>query len=90
MLLLFYVLIMTYFVFFSMAYDFIISIKWQIDSYYISKLTSEKERLINSIMIEVSFLINGLIGILMTFFIKFHIYLVKTNKTTIENLEKKN
>ena len=72
-----------------MAYDFIISIKWQIDSYYLSKLVSEKERLINSLMIEVSFLINGMIGVLMSFFIKFHIYLVKTNKTTIENLEKK-
>lgn len=30
-----------------------------------------------------------MIGTLMTFFLKFHIYLLFSNKTTIENLEKK-
>jgi hypothetical protein len=30
-----------------------------------------------------------MIGLLMTFFLKFHIYLASTNKTTIENLDKK-
>lgn len=30
-----------------------------------------------------------MIGLLMTFFLKFHIYLVNNNKTTIENLDKK-
>jgi hypothetical protein len=30
-----------------------------------------------------------MIGTLMTFFLKFHIYLVNHNKTTIENLDKK-
>ena len=28
-------------------------------------------------------------AILLTFFLKFHIYLASTNKTTIENLDKK-
>ena len=30
-----------------------------------------------------------MIGLLMTMFLKFHIYLASTNKTTIENLDKK-
>ena len=30
-----------------------------------------------------------MIALLMTFFLKFHIYLASTNKTTIENLDKK-
>lgn len=30
-----------------------------------------------------------MIGLLMTYFLKFHIYLMLNNKTTIENLEKK-
>jgi hypothetical protein len=30
-----------------------------------------------------------MIALLMTFFLKFHIYLASTNRTTIENLDKK-
>jgi hypothetical protein len=30
-----------------------------------------------------------MVGTLMSFFLKFHIYLVTSNKTTIENLDKK-
>jgi palmitoyltransferase ZDHHC2/15/20 len=37
MLLLIYVLIMTYYVFFSLGYDFVITIKWEIDAYYLTK-----------------------------------------------------
>jgi hypothetical protein len=40
-------------------------------------------------MIQLSFIINTMIGVLMTFFLRFHLYLVSTNKTTIENLDKK-
>ena len=40
-------------------------------------------------LIQVSFIVNCLIGTLMTFFSKFHFWLVSSNKTTIENLEKK-
>jgi hypothetical protein len=45
--------------------------------------------LFKNLLIQLSFLLNGLVGILMTFFLKFHIYLASTNKTTIENLDKK-
>jgi len=34
-------------------------------------------------------MLNGTISILMTMFLKFHINLALTNKTTIENLDKK-
>lgn len=39
--------------------------------------------------ILISFCLVCMVGTLMTFFLKFHIYLVTTNKTTIENLDKK-
>ena len=34
-------------------------------------------------------MMNTLIMVLMTFFMKFHLFLVRSNKTTIENLDKK-
>ena len=34
-------------------------------------------------------MLNGTVGVLMTMFLKFHINLGLTNKTTIENLDKK-
>jgi hypothetical protein len=45
--------------------------------------------LFRSTVIQLAFIIDGLIATLMTFFLRFHIYLVSTNKTTIENLDKK-
>ena len=42
-----------------------------------------------NMLIQVSFIVNCLIGTLMTLFSKFHYWLVSSNKTTIENLEKK-
>ena len=89
MLLLIYVLISTYFVFFTMGYDFVMSIKWEIDTYYYSYTAHERTLLIRSTIIQFAFIMNCLIGGLMTFFLKFHIKLVGSNKTTIENLDKK-
>lgn len=40
-------------------------------------------------MLQVSYIITCFIGVLITFFFKFHLYLTLTNKTTIENLDKK-
>jgi palmitoyltransferase len=89
MLLLIYVLITTYFIFFSTVYDFVLTIKWEIDTYYYSKSTHDQNLLMKTMLIQVSFIVNCLIGMLMTFFTKFHFWLVSNNKTTIENLEKK-
>lgn len=89
MLLLIYVLLTTYYVLFSLAYDFVMSIKWEADAYYFTKSVHDQELLVRSTMIQLSFIINTLIAVLMTCFLKFHLYLVSTNKTTIENLDKK-
>jgi hypothetical protein len=37
----------------------------------------------------VSYILTCIVAILLTFFLKFHIFLASTNKTTIENLDKK-
>ena len=37
MLLLAYVLILTYYIFFTLLYDFVYSIKWEIDTYYYTR-----------------------------------------------------
>lgn len=89
MLLLIYVLTITYFIFFSMAYDFYISIKWEVDAYYLTKSVHDRELLVRSTLIQLSYMINSMIGVLMTCFLKFHLMLVSQNKTTIENMEKK-
>lgn len=89
MLLLIYVLIITYFVFFSLMYDFITSVKWEVDAYYLTKSSKDYQLLVRSMTVQLSFVITTMIAILITFFLKFHIQLVSQNKTTIENLEKK-
>jgi hypothetical protein len=41
------------------------------------------------ILLQVAFMLNGTILVLMTMFLKFHLKLALSNKTTIENLDKK-
>jgi palmitoyltransferase ZDHHC2/15/20 len=89
MLLLIYVLITTYFVFFSMSYDFIQSIKWLVDTYYFALNKHNQDILIRNLTIQLAFFFVCMVGTLMTFFLKFHVQLVFSNKTTIENLDKK-
>jgi len=89
MLLLIYVLIVTYFVFISMSYAWLESIRWSLDAYYYSTKPKDSQKLASNITIQVAFMMNGVIGILMTMFLKFHIKLALSNKTTIENLEMK-
>jgi hypothetical protein len=40
-------------------------------------------------LIQIAFILNGTIMVLMTMFLKFHLKLALQNKTTIENLDKK-
>ena len=89
MLLLIYVLILTYYIAVTMFYDFVMSIKWELDAYYFSKSERDQKVLFNNLLIQLAYILTCMIGMLMTFFLKFHIYLSSTNKTTIENLDKK-
>ena len=85
LLLLVYVLIITYTTFFTLAYDFYEALKWGFTYRFIDKNDARLKR--NSLLM-LSFLFNGIIMVLMTAFLKFHIKLATENKTTIENLDK--
>ena len=89
MLLLFYVLLTVYYVFFSMGYDFVKSIYWIGDTFYYKKYDHNENELVDKIMIIGAFIVVSMVVVLLTFFTKFHVWLVRSNKTTIENLEKK-
>ena len=88
-LLLIYVLVVTYFVAFAMFFAWIESIQWSLDAYYFSKANKDEQKLIANLVIQVAYMLNGIVAILMTMFLKFHMNLALSNKTTIENLEMK-
>jgi palmitoyltransferase len=90
LLLLIYVFLTTYFVAITMFYDFAMSVKWGLDVYYWKAAPENQQLLIKNLFIQFSYLINCFIAVLMTVFLKFHIFLASSNKTTIENLDKKN
>jgi hypothetical protein len=48
-----------------------------------------KQTILHYCVLQWSYLITLLVATLMTFFLKFHLYLLNSNKTTIENLDKK-
>ena len=81
---------MTYFVFFSLMWDFLDSIRWGLDVYYYKEKEHHKTLLANAILLELAFVLNSTIMVLITVFLKFHLNLAFNNKTTIENLDKKN
>jgi len=89
-LLLIYVLIITYFNIATMAYAFVESIFWALDVYYYSKKANDEDIMQKNLVIQAAFIMNGTIAVLMTMFLRFHIKLALSNKTTIENLEMKN
>jgi len=89
LLLLIYVLTITYFVTFSLLWDWLQSIQWALDVYVYSAQKEQVELLKHNAMIQIAFMLNGTIMVLMTMFLKFHLNLALSNKTTIENLDKK-
>jgi len=85
LLLLIYVLIMTYFTFFSMAYEFYHAISWGFEHKFLAK---DDPKLSHNILVMVTFFMNFVVAVLITGFLKFHVMLASDNKTTIENLDK--
>ena len=57
--------------------------------YVYSAQKEQVELLKHNAMIQIAFMLNGTIMVLMTMFLKFHLNLALSNKTTIENLDKK-
>lgn len=89
LLLLIYVLITTYFVAIACAYDWMKSIEWAVDVYYYRSSKKDSDILFRMIIIQIAYTMNGIIAVLMSMFLKFHLEIALTNKTTIENLDKK-
>ena len=88
-LLLIYVLIITYFIGVSMGYAWLESVQWSLDAYYYSTKPKDEAMLVKNLIIQVAYTLNAIAGILMTMFLRLHIRLALSNKTTIENLEMK-
>ena len=74
-LLLVYVLIVTYFVMFTMAYAWLDSINWMLDKYYYYKAKEDQDTLTKNLIIQVAFMLNGVVAVLITMFLRFHINL---------------
>ena len=85
LLLLIYVLIMTYLTFALTAFDFYNTILWGINNKIFS---SNDPKLGEKLIIMFAFMMNFIVASLMTAFLKFHLMLASENKTTIENLDK--
>ena len=86
-LLLIYVLLITYTTVLTMAPAFYEAIIWGFNNKFMA--ASSKDTLMtNYIMIMISFILDVIVASLMTAFLKFHIMLGSENKTTIENLDK--
>ena len=85
LLLLIYVLIMTYTTAISMGPEFIEAVQWGIKY---NRIGQNDKELSSKCMIMAAFVLDFIVALLMTAFLKFHIMLALENKTTIENLDK--
>ena len=69
----------------TMAYDFGQAIKWGFDKKF--SASSDPDLHKNSLIIG-AFIMDFIVACLMSAFLKFHLMLASTNKTTIENIDK--
>jgi len=85
LLLLMYVLVVTYTTAIFSVCDFVETIQW---GYKNRIFSSNDPRLGDRVTIVFAFTFNLMVGFLMTGFLKFHLRLASENKTTIESLDK--
>ena len=83
LLLLIYVLIITYLTFVTMAWDFWKAIEWGFQQKFVDK---NDIHLRKNTFVLIAFMFDTIVCILMTAFLRFHLKLAFENKTTIENL----
>ena len=81
MLLLIYVLIITYFTAIFAGPDFVATMKWGFDNQTFHASSPELRR---AMVIIFAYFFNCCVAFLMTSFLKFHVKLMLENKTTIE------
>ena len=74
---------LTSFVIITMGYDFYKACAWTYDQKIFDLGEKDFEK---NILIIVLYLLNTLVGLIMSFFLRFHYDLGTENKTTIENL----
>lgn len=86
LLLLIYVVLITYVNIASLGYDFYLAIKWGFNYKYVA--AKQDKDLYKHIMVIIAYIINGILAVMITVFLRFHIQLASENKTTIENLDK--
>jgi len=89
LLLLFYVNLTIFYVLVFTLFDFIEAIKFDMDAYNNGKKNYQDADVTRHIIIQVVFIIIMMLGFLLSKFTKFHVDLAFQNKTTIENLDKK-
>jgi palmitoyltransferase len=88
LLLLVYVFLTTYYVVVTLFYDFYLAFRWELDTFYYRQKAYEDKDLFHHVLIQVSYILTCTIAILLTMFLRFHIFLATTNKTTIDNWDK--
>jgi len=89
LLLLFYVNVTIFYVVVFTLFDFVKAIQFDLEAYKNGRKNYKDEDVVRHIVVQVVFIVVSMLGFLLGRFTKFHIDLAFQNKTTIENLDKK-
>lgn len=70
-----YVFSITYFVTFSLTWDFLLGLEWGFDVYYLNNEKANQAKLFKTILLTMAYVLNFTIMCLITMFLKFHLNL---------------